>query len=532
MKNSAFHETVPNWLEKVSLILLLCSQILISAIPSNAIALVTSFLGDEKDTIQFIYYGGVVATGAVYPLIGRLSRYFTKKRLLLVVVSLELVFLVLSVFTINSLQLFICSFCLSTLKMIGLITCIGMFLRKFNPSNSRGLFYGIYYTISYSLGQLYAYWVAVILETYSWKYSFLISLPGIFISLLIILFLLHPRRTERKYPLYQVDWLGYLLFVSSSLCLAFVCIFGERLEWMQHPVIRFGTGATVIGYLLWIIRMLAARRPYVDIRALAKYKHIWVGITSMAFLFLIYNTLNISTEFMKVSLGYDDRYVAASNLYLIIAFVIFIPLTGYWLHKIHRARETLFLGFVLFGIYYLYTARFFYPEENTHFFLIPMMIRGAAYGISITSLSYYASVNVPAADNTHRAFLSINIRSVIAAPITSALWLDRFNFVKQRQYDIVSAQYTMDDYRVSGLWNNLVSTHLKSGNSVEQAEQLAHGALHHLVYKEALITSIQHIHYILAGISLLLAVIVLCLNVFNIHYVSEKNKYPLHYVDI
>ncbi|GAA4795093.1 hypothetical protein GCM10023231_24340 [Olivibacter ginsenosidimutans] len=161
-----------------------------------------------------------------------------------------------------------------------------------------------------------------------------------------------------------------------------------------------------------------------------------------------------------------------------------------------------------------------------------MVIRGAAYGISITSLSYYASVNLPAHASAHRAFFSITSRSVLAAPITSALWLDRFNYFKQKQYDIISAQYGMDDYRVSDLWKGLVSSHLKAGSSLEQAEQLAHGSIHAMIYKEALIASAQNIYYVLAAISIVMAIAVLCLKVLNIHYVSEKNKYPLTYVDV
>ncbi|MET3037551.1 MFS transporter [Chryseobacterium sp. NRRL B-14859] len=532
MKNSLFHEPVPDWLEKICIVLLVCSQIMVSGIPSNAIALVTSFLGDEKDTIQFIYYGGVIGSACAYPLIGRIMRYFRKRQLLLICISLELVLLILSAFTRNNLQLFLCNFLLSSVKMVCLITCLGIFLKKFNPSNSRGLLYGIYYALSFSLSQLYSYWVALILQTYSWKYTFLISLPGIFISFLIVIFLMHSRRMEKKYPLYQVDWLGYLLFVAASLCLCFVCIFGQRLEWMNNDLIRFMSAAAIVGYILWTIRMLVVKRPYVDVRVLVKYSHVRVGVLLMVALFFVYNTFSISTEFMKVNLGYNDPYVAATNLYLIIPFVIFIPVTGIWLHKVHRVRESLFVGFALFAVYYLYTARFFYPEENSNFFLIPMVIRGAAYGISITSLSYYASVNLPAADNSHRAFFSIISRSVIAAPITSALWLDRFNYFKQKQYDIVSAQYGMDDYRVSGLWKNLVSVHLKAGNSLEQAEQLAHGSMHGMIYKEALILSAQNIYYVLAAISILLAIAALSLKVLNIHYVKEKNKYPLTYMDV
>lgn len=533
MKNSVFYDSVPAWLIKVSLSILMSAQILIAAIPANAIGMVTSFLGDEKDTIQFIYYGGVVANAAAYPLIGRLLRYFRKKQLLLFTLLLELIFLLLSVCSTNALQLFIFNFFLSSFKMVGLITTIVLFLEKFNPSNSRGYFYALYYTISFCIGQIYAYWVALILETYTWKYTFLISLPGILISILLVSLLFHSHRTEKKYPLYQVDWLGYFLFVVASLCLAFVCIFGERLEWMENELIGFMVGATLITYLLWVIRMLYARRPYVDIRALAQYKQALVGVLFMMLMFLVYNTLSITTEFMTVSLGYDGRYVAAANLYLIIPFLCVIPLTGYWLHKVRRAREPLILSFLLFALYYGYTAQFFYPEENTHFFLIPMMIRGAAYGMCITSLSYYASMNIPAKPNNYRAFASIVSRSVIAAPITSALCLHCFNYFKDRQYNMLSAVYAMDDFRVSSLWKGLVSAQLKKGFSMQEAEQMAQAALHKLIYKEALIYSIQNIHYVLAAVSLILALAVACLKIFNLHYQVEKNNHHAQsYVDL
>ncbi|MFT4204041.1 MAG: MFS transporter [Chitinophagaceae bacterium] len=532
MRNSIFHDPVPNWLEKVCLVTLMCSQILISGIPANAVSMLTSFLGDEKDTIQFIYYGGTVAGAAFYPLVGRFIRYFRMRQLLLICLSLETVLLVLSVFSQNNLQLFICNFALSSVKMLGMMASINIFLKKFNPTNSRGLLYGMVYTILYSLGQLYAYFVALLLQTYTWKYTFLLSLPGIFVSLLIVVFLMHSQRMAKKYPMYQIDWLGYLLFVASSLCLAFGCIFGERLNWLDSNLICFVFGSAVAGSVVWTMRMLNVRRPYVDMRVLTRYSHVSVGVLLMILLFFIYNTFSISTEFMKVNLGYNDTYVAAANLYLIVAFVVCIPLTGIWLHKVHRVRESLFIGFSLFAVYYLYTARCFYPEANEHFFFLPMLIRGAAYGISMTSLSYYASVNIPAQENSSRAFFSISSRSVLAAPITSALWLDRFNFFKQKQYDIISAQYGMDDYRVSSLWKSLVSGHLKEGSSLEQAEQLAQATMHNMIYKDALILSAQNIYYVLAAVSILLAILALSLKVLNIHYEKEKNKYPLTYMDV
>jgi hypothetical protein len=505
---------------------------MVSAIPANAISLITSFLGDEKDDIQFIYYGGVVASAAVYPLISRFSRYFKKRQLLLWSVLIELLLLFITTITQNNLQLFICNFLLSSVKMVGLITCMGIFLKKFNPSNSRGILYGMYYSIAFSLGQISSYLISLILQTYSWKDTFIISIPGIFISLLIIVFCMHSQRMEKKYPLYQIDWIGYLLFIAASLSLSFVCIYGERYYWLQSPLIIKMIGATLLGYALWLWRVLTVRRPYVDVRVLVKYKHVSVGIALMIALYLIYNTFNISNEFMKVNLGYTDSYLAATNLYLIISFVIFIPLTGLWLHHVHRVRESLFVGFMLFAVYYIYTATLFYPEENDSFFMIPMIIRGAAFGISITSLSYYASVNIPVHENSSRAFFSIISRTVIAAPISTSLWINRFTFLKQNEVNIMNAQFVNDDIRVSGMWSSLVSKFLKSGSSIEEAHQMANANIHGLIYKQALIASAQNIYYILALISIIFAILVLSLKILNIHYEKDKNKYSLTFMDL
>lgn len=532
MKNSVFHQAVPNWGEKVCIFILLIGQMLISGISASTIAPLTSFLGDERDSIRLIYYAGVIASMSIYPLIGRFLRYLRMRQILLWGISLELLLSLLSSLLQNYLALFLCNYLLASIKMLCLITVISLYMRKYNLSNSRGLFYGSYYAISFTISQIYAYLVTLVLQSYSWRYTFLISIPGLFVSLLIVVFFFHKNRMSRKYPLYQVDWIGYLLFVIPSLCLAFGCIYGERLNWLRSSLIQQVFLVAALAYALWIIRMLSIRRPYVNVRVFFKYAHISWGISLMVVMYFLYNTYSIPTEFMKVNLHYTDRYVAASNLFQIVAFVLAIPLTGIWLHRHHRVREPLVLGFSLFAFYYLYTARIFYAEENENFFLLPLLLRGAAYGMSLTSLSYYASVNVPATDNGHRAFFSIVSRYVIAAPVSEAFWQDQFNWLKARQYTILSAQYTADDYRVHELLGAAIRHQQQAGHGADLARSLAEQSIRAGIHRDALILSAQNMYYLLAAVSVLFVVLVASLRVLNIHYEVEKNKYPLTYIDV
>lgn len=527
MQNSIFYDKLPNWVEKTCIVFMMCAQMMVSGISANVIGPVTAFLGDEKDNIQFTFYGGIIASMAIYPIVMRIMRYFRVRQILLYGIALELIVSILSVYSHNDFTLFVTNYLLSSIKMTLLIVCLILYMRKYNLSNSRGKFYGSYYVFSFSLSQLYSYLVAILLQSYSWRYTFLISIPGLFVSLFIVLFLLHSNRMSKKYPFYQIDWIGYLLFVIPSLFLAFGCIFGERLYWFQNKYILFSFALSIVGYVVLGVRLLTAKRPLFDLRVYLKYSHIRWGILYMFLMFFIYNTFAISTEFMKVNLHYNDEYVARTNLYMIVGFMVFIPLTGVWLHKVHRVRESLFVGFALFALYYFYTAHVFYPEENEGFFFVPMMLRAAAYGISLTSLSYYASVNVAPQDSAARAMFSISTRSVIAAPITSAFWQSTFNNLKTKFLTIVSSPYTEDDYRVSGLWKNTIAQKVHSGQSIDVATQLAEKGIRNNLYQQALILSAQNIYYILAAVSLVLAVSVLFLKVFNIHYVAAKNKYPL-----
>jgi len=527
MQNSIFHNNIPNWLEKTCIIFMMCAQMMVSGISANVIGPITAFLGDEKDTIQFTFYGGIIASMAVYPIVLRIMRHFLIKHILICGILLELLFSIISVYSTNDFALFISNFMLSSIKMTCLIVCLILFMRKYNLANSRGKFYGSYYSFSFSLGQVYSYLVTILLQTYSWRYTFIISIPGLFLSILMVLFFMHSNRMSKRYPLYQIDWIGYLLFVIPSLFLAFGCIYGERYYWFQNRDILLSFAAAVIGYLLLSIRLLTAKRPLFDLRVFLKYIHIRWGIFYMFLMFFVYNTLAVSTEFMKVNLKYNDQYVAATNLYMIVGFVVAIPLTGAWLHKVHRVRESLMVGFLLFAVYYFYTAHIFYPEENERFFFFPMIARAAAYGICLTSLSYYASVNVAPQDSTSRAMFSISVRSVIAAPITSAFWQSTFNNLKIKFITIISSAYGKEDYRVGNLWNYSIAGKLHSGQSIDVATELAEKGIRGRLYQDALILSAQNIYYILAAVSLVLAISVLFLKVFNVHYIADKNKYPL-----
>src|SRR5690606_29990688 len=90
-----------------------------------------------------------------------------------------------------------------------------------------GLFFGTLLGVGIIVGTAAA-WVVVRMD-WTALYYFLIILQVISIVICFILF--KEKSYFKKVPLYQLDYLGFILFVSFSFFLAFTFIYGPKYYW-------------------------------------------------------------------------------------------------------------------------------------------------------------------------------------------------------------------------------------------------------------------------------------------------------------
>ncbi|MFB6458004.1 MFS transporter [Chitinophaga sp. Hz27] len=525
--NSPFYEWVPRPLEDVCIVGMLLAQTLISGVSSYSINEVTAGLGQENEIIRIAFYGSSIGLVTMLPIYYRLRQFWIRKRLLMIFLTLELLLCFIAPMMHYGWEFVAVSFFMGVVKCVCLIDGIGMLMARFNKQNSRGLFYGLYYPISFIGGQLAGFLAAWGIIHYNWSFTYYIAIPGVTCSLAIATFLLHPKRAGHKIPLYQMDWTGCFFFILFCFALSYVCVFGERLDWFESPDIRLGAGIFLFGFVFFILRELTVKRPFIKLQTLKLFFQVRVGVVFMLMLYLVYNTNAIQTAFMERVLHYDHEYVASIMLYMIPSFLIFIPLTGILLHRHYSVRIILFIGFTLFTIYYFITAHLFYPELAEELLILPQLLKGAAYGITITTLSYYASTNVTKEYNGNRAFFSVGARYVIAFPISAAIIGEWFFHAQRKQAMLLSEKIGLDNNALNSFLGGMRHTFQTRGFDVEQSQAAATAILQSKLQQQCIMLAGQDLYTWLGIISLMMSVLVLLIKKLDAHYEWNRNRYSL-----
>lgn len=525
--SDSFYGNIPRWLTDISIFVLLMSQSFVSGVSAYSISEATSSLGATSELIHMAFYASSIGLASALPLYYRLRKYFRRKKLWLYGLAAELLLCLIAARLKTGIEVVVISYLIGAAKCVCLIDGIGILMGRFNPGNSRGFFYGLYYPVSYTGSQIAGYFAAISVLDYDWSYTYYIAVPGILISMLIVGLLMHPYRPHRKIPLYRFDWIGMILFIFFSFTVCYTAVFGERLDWWSSERIRLATFLAGGAFVLFILRMLHTRRPYLNLSTLKKFPHTIIGFILMFILYFVYNSSAVFSGFLEGVIGFDYRNVAALNLFMLPGFLIGIPVAGYMLHRHYRSRVVLALAFFLFICYYWITYFLFYPEGEMAYFIIPQMLKAAAYGMAITTLSYYASTNVERAYNGDRAFFSVATRYVIAAPV-SAGWFSRLLLVHEsRHFTMMTAGIEKTSMQAGGYINGIQQKFVQQGLSSDKADKIGMTLLHHRLTTEATMLSAQDIYLWLGVTSLVLCVLVLVIKKLDIHYLKAKNSYAL-----
>lgn len=527
MKPDPFYKSVPEWMKTPFLFILLISQSVVNGLQGVDINSIASQLGEEKDLLQFASYTNSVGLVAMIAIAGHMTRVYQRKNVWLICLALEFIIALLMIAPNNVYEVIFLSFFSGTVKIICLLDAIRLLMQRLNPSGSRGLFYGIYYTISFVTAQVIAFAASWLIVDYEWYYIYYLWLPGIVISLMIVQTALHSTTDESVVQLKDIDWLSYIALVVMGISLSYICVMGERLDWWYDQTIILSSFIFFFSTLVFVTSNRYHKNPMIDLSVFVRYKQIGWGVVFMILLYVVYNSSSVISSFLLLNFKGDVKYANVSNLYMIPAFIVAVPLTGIWLHKKHKARGALVLGFFLYALFYFLIKKlvaFDIPEKAL---IVPQLVRGAAYGITMTSLSYYVSSNVELKDNSSRIFFSVFSRYMLAMPITSAFFGHQLAYYKTK-FSTDFAQYILPtNPKVIDYLNILKAGFINKGLDAISSQNMALGSLQKKMVSDALMRGVDEIFMILCIVSAALMLICLCLKVFNIHYEVWKNTYPL-----
>ena len=354
-----------------------------------------SFYGAQPEDISFalqIAYVGIITT---LPIQFRLAKYFNTRSYLLTAFLVGILLNIGCLFT-HDLVLF------SILRFfIGAITCIVagcLLIVIFStlPESKRmlvgvSLFFSLILTCGVIVG-LGASWI-VVRTNWPAVYYGLISLQIIAILLCIIIF--KAERETKPYPLYQIDWFGFILFTFGAAATAFVMIYGPKRYWLADPTIRYAAIFALVMLTLFLYRQVNIKRPLIDLSVFKFGKFIFALLLMLIF-FGIRDSINLIYGYSTSVLGWSSADVVNSGLFNIagVLAATFIAVKVI-LAKKENLPILLLAGFAVLFFYHLWVYLHLTPDLSFAEVCIPIFLQGFASGLLFVPITIFCVAAVP-----------------------------------------------------------------------------------------------------------------------------------------
>lgn len=383
-----FHSWVP---KSVMLLLLVVIALIffgVSAIYTPNITYLVGSTGAMSEYYLWANYASVVGMGTVMPLIVRIkARFRTKEILVGSLTGIALLYMVMG--TTHQPQVIIgASFLIGVFKMLGMMEVVLPLMFILSKDGNRGRFYSIFYTAVLIVTQIAGYYITKVSYYANWQFGYLFYAALCLVTAMVCIVFQHNQRFMRKVPLYYIDWMSVLLYISSFMVLGYILAFGKQQDWFNSTHIQYATASFVLLTFAFFFRQQLLTRPFLSLKAFKK-NNVRHGIVMLLFLGMYLATTNLQNTFAMGVLGYNALTNASLNVMMIPGLVVGAIIAYKWFNRLIPIRMLTFMGFAAFMLYTIMMYFFMVPELNYTMWLLPMFFKGMGMSILFIVIWYY-----------------------------------------------------------------------------------------------------------------------------------------------
>ncbi|MBK0371298.1 MFS transporter [Flavobacterium agrisoli] len=393
-QSSIFKSWVPNWaIIGILFVCLLHSMILLGVYTSN-VAYAASFLDIEPEDLQFamcVTYGTLLATVLIE---SRFSSFFPTKNYLMAVFSLIGMTIMASAYVTHFAIFIILRMVEGVLMALPVITIRQLLIERFNSKNAVIIGFTFYYG-SLLLSTAFIMNIAVwFLDHYDWKYMLYVSGFLQIINVLLIMITFKGHRITKKIPLYQVDWIGYILVLTAILSGAYFFVYAEKKYGLQSTEMVLMLMLSLITSGLFVFRQYTHKRPSFDLNVL-RYANIRIGFVLFFLFYISRATLSLCHSAMYSIWHWEPARVAAVQYINGFGNVIGLVLAAYFLMKAMPTKYIFIMGFTLLTIYHFWFTFLFVSDIALEDLLIPYVLQGIGVGLLFVPLVLFMVSSAP-----------------------------------------------------------------------------------------------------------------------------------------
>lgn len=371
------------WLVALTVMLPTLIEIVDISIVNVALDHIRGSLSAGIDESTWTITSYLVSNAVIIPMTGWLSRFFGRKRYLIISIVL---------FTVSS---FFCgsAWNLQSLIVFRILQGIGggalqpisqsILLETF-PPRQHGMamaIFGIGIMFGPIIGPLIGGWIT---DNWSWHWIFFINIPiGVISVILTMMFITDPPYMTRARV--KIDYWGLALLVIGLGCLQVVLDKGQQENWFDSTFIIWLSIISLVSLISFIFAELTAEHPVVNLRAFRNVTFSTGNIIMFLGFFNLFASIVLLPIYLQTLMGYT---AFLSGLVLGpggIATMIAMPIAG---NLVNRINPKYLLSFgIVVNAYATYLMSQFNLSADFSTVIWPRIILGVGMGFFFIPLT-------------------------------------------------------------------------------------------------------------------------------------------------
>jgi DHA2 family multidrug resistance protein len=530
MKSVYFKDWITGWHWGVRIALFL---ILVSGLVQLGMFVLTqsymvAYLGAQPEDISFAVlstYAGIIT---VLPLQFRLFKYFQTQSVLSVSLMLAIILNCACLHCQNVNLFLVIRFLQGIVASNVIVFGLLLVFSRLPSDRAKTIAPAVFYGTLLSNTVLIAFVAGIVVESADWKITYYYLIMFQLLMLMMTLLMLKRSSAHKRYPLYQIDWGGMVIFAFSALALAYTIVYGSKYYWFADPRIRYSIIATMIGASIFLYRQSILKRPVIHL-SVFKSRNFVIGVCLLAIYYGSKDSVNLIYNYAGGLLRWSTLQVIILGLCNVAGLVCLLVLSiRLMLANKVSIKLLLVTGFGLLGAFNMWMSFLMTPDLSFTDLLIPVFVQGAASGLLFVPIMIYVLSSAPGYTGVSGMFVAACTRFSATANSSAGFYNLQLYFNQYFKEGFL-VYLTPENQNMAVRLNAYRTLYASKGFTSEQASGLANTAVWQTLSQQSQLLTNRAIFMTFAVALLALAILILIIPAIGktVHHWNRRLAMPL-----
>jgi DHA2 family multidrug resistance protein len=346
-------------------------------------------LSVSQDEVSWVLTSYLIAIAIASPPIGWISRRIGRKRFLMSIIVLFLIFSMLAGSSTTLTEIVVYRF-LQGLSAAALVPLSHHIILDVFPKERVGFALG-WWSVGVMFGAIVGPTLGGALTEYlSWRWVFYVNLPmGMLALTMIVIFLPETERNLRQ----RFDWAGFIMLTIALVAMQLMLDRGNKLDWFDSTEIIVEACLFIAFLYAFIIHILTARQPFLDARIFLN-RNFTIGLllATMHGVVMV-GLIGLLPPFLQFLMGVPVFTIGLIMAPRGIMTAVTATISGRLLAWIDP-RPIILFGMALIS-FSMWLMSEFTPETSMIYFVLAVILQGTGFGMFFVPVNTVAFSTLP-----------------------------------------------------------------------------------------------------------------------------------------